>query len=137
MGDRERKREAEYSFMMGSKCASLSAAVARLDTRDVRPFEERRLPPQTAYVPSVPSELARPTATGENPNRGFRHSNQKRPPLIGDWIKLRNGSRLPLARKEGGKELGIGSGFRREGGSEGGRWVTPNLETERASNLDR
>ena len=61
MGDRERKREAEYSFMMGSKCASLSAAVARLDTRDVRPFEERRLPPQTAYVPSVPSELARPT----------------------------------------------------------------------------
>ena len=42
----DREREAEYSFMMGSKCASLSAAVAgasvaRLDTRDVRPFERR------------------------------------------------------------------------------------------------
>ena len=94
----------------------------RLDTRNVKPFKKRSLHrPRPSVRPSVvrPSVRPSPDPTEENPNRGFRHSNQKRPPLIGDWIKLRNGSRLP-------RNSGLGPVL----GWEGGREVILNLETE-------
>ena len=97
----------------------------RLDTRNVKPFEKRS-PLLLRLSPSVrpPDRRPRPRAcpTEENPNRGFRHSNQKRPPLIGDWIKLRNGSRKTGSE---GRNSGLGPVL-----GWGRREVVLNLETE-------
>ena len=111
----------------GSKRASFVVAAVgrcgvRLDTRNVKPFEKRSLlPPRLLRLRTAPS-VSGPTE--ENPNRGFRHSNQKRPPLIGDWIKLRNGSKLLARARNSG--LGPVLGWERREGRE----VTLNLETE-------
>ena len=94
----------------------------RLDTRNVKPFEKRSLLLDRLLRLRTAPSVSGPTE--ENPNRGFRHSNQKRPPLIGDWIKLRNGSKLLARARNSG--LGPVLGWERREGRE----VTLNLETE-------